>query len=147
MADVTVERPESEWVRTERQDLAIVDRATWDAVQARHDTVMGGVGPRSTPTIDGGRVYALGATGILRCLETSSGKELWQSDTLKEFGAANLFFGMSCSPLVEGKHVLVNVGGNGASFFGHPGMVKAMANTLANNGRTMGHPRPPSIGT
>src|SRR5262249_52369732 len=40
---------------------------------------------------------------------------LWQVDTLKKFDAKNLTFGVSCSPLVDGKRVLVNVGGKGAS--------------------------------
>jgi outer membrane protein assembly factor BamB len=74
-----------------------------------------GNGPRSTPAINDNRLYSFGITGVLRCLEAGSGKEVWQVDTLKEFAAKNLTFGMSCSPLVEGHHVLVNVGGKGAS--------------------------------
>src|SRR5262249_35573879 len=41
-------------------------------------------------------------------------KLLWRVDALKEFGAKNLYFGASCSPLVEGKHVIVQVGAKGA---------------------------------
>ena len=43
------------------------------ALTARHGTIMGGVGPRATPTIHAGRVYALGATGVLRCLDGATG--------------------------------------------------------------------------
>ena len=74
-----------------------------------------GNGPRATPAIDGNRVYTFGITGLLTCFDTADGKQIWQVDTLKEFGAPNPFFGMACSPLVEGKNVLVNVGGKGAS--------------------------------
>ena len=74
-----------------------------------------GVGPRATPALDKDKLYTFGVTGILTCWDAASGKQLWQVDTLKEFKAANLFFGASCSPLVEGGNVLVNVGGPGAS--------------------------------
>jgi outer membrane protein assembly factor BamB len=74
-----------------------------------------GNGPRATPAVADGRVYTFGLTGVLTCLDADTGKQLWQTDTLKQFSAKNLFFGASCSPLVEGKHVLVNVGGKGAS--------------------------------
>src|SRR5262249_4264156 len=53
--------------------------------------------------------------GILTGYEAATGRQLWQVNTLKKFDAANLFFGASCSPLVEGNRVLVNVGGKGAS--------------------------------
>lgn len=74
-----------------------------------------GNGPRATPCVAGGKVYALGVAGDLTCCEADTGKQLWHVDTLKQFGAANLKFGVSCSPLVEGDKVLVNVGGKGAS--------------------------------
>jgi outer membrane protein assembly factor BamB len=74
-----------------------------------------GNGPRATPTVSGGKVYTFGVTGILSCFEAEGGKKVWQEDTLKKFKAANLFFGASCSPLLEGDLVLVNVGGKGAS--------------------------------
>ena len=47
---------------------------------------MGGIGPRSTPTIHDSKVYALGATGVLRCLELSNGKLVWQDDLRKRYG-------------------------------------------------------------
>ncbi len=74
-----------------------------------------GVGPRATPAVDGDRLYTFGVTGILTCWDTANGTQHWQIDTLKEFKAKNLFFGASCSPLIEGNLVLVNVGGKGAS--------------------------------
>ncbi len=74
-----------------------------------------GNGTRATPAVADGKVYTFGITGLLTCFAADTGKQLWQVDTLKEFHAKNLFFGAACSPLVAGKHVLVNVGGKGAS--------------------------------
>ncbi|HWG42352.1 MAG TPA: PQQ-binding-like beta-propeller repeat protein [Gemmataceae bacterium] len=74
-----------------------------------------GNGPRATPAVVDGRLYAFGITGMLTCLETDKGKQVWQVDTLKQFKAKNLFFGMACSPLVAEDRVLVNVGGKGTS--------------------------------
>jgi outer membrane protein assembly factor BamB len=74
-----------------------------------------GNGPRATPAVAGERIYTFGITGVLTCLETTTGKQVWEVDTLKEFHAPNLFFGMACSPLIEGNRVVVNVGGKGAS--------------------------------
>lgn len=73
-----------------------------------------GSGPRATPSFNDGRVYTFGVTGILTCYD-AKGDQLWQIDTLKEFKADNLFFGVSCSPVVDGDKVLLNVGGKGAS--------------------------------
>ena len=72
---------------------------------------LGGEGPRATPTIHAGRVYTMGATGILNCLDAESGKRLWFRDTLKENHAKLNEWGMSCSPLVTSNLVAVSVGG------------------------------------
>jgi hypothetical protein len=74
-----------------------------------------GNGPRATPSLVDGRVYTLGVTGILNCFDVDKGKIIWQVDTLKEFKAANLLFGISGSPLIDGDHVLVNVGAKNAA--------------------------------
>jgi outer membrane protein assembly factor BamB len=74
-----------------------------------------GNGPRATPSVAGGHVYTYGITGLLTCLDAKSGAKVWQVDCLKAYKAANLFFGASCSPLVEGDLVYINVGGKGAS--------------------------------
>jgi outer membrane protein assembly factor BamB len=86
----------------------------WSYPRAAFKSVFG-LGPRATPAVSDGKLYAFGVTGVLTCLEAETGKMLWQVDTLKEFKAPNLFFGVSCSPLIEGEKVLVNVGGPGAS--------------------------------
>jgi outer membrane protein assembly factor BamB len=83
---------------------------------ARFSEALGGDGPRATPTITAdGKVYALGATGVLDCLEGSTGKLLWSHDTLKESGESNLPWGKSCSPLViaDPGLVVVSLGSGG----------------------------------
>jgi len=74
-----------------------------------------GNGPRGTPTVDGERLYALGGSGDLSCLEAATGKVVWTMNVLQKFGGANIQWGISESPLVIGEKVLVNAGGPGAS--------------------------------
>jgi outer membrane protein assembly factor BamB len=89
----------------------------WHAKTGRHDTILGGAGPRSTPTIDGGRVYALGATGILRCLDGTDGSEIWSDNLLARIGVTPaeemkaVAWGRSASPLVVDELVVVPLGG------------------------------------
>jgi outer membrane protein assembly factor BamB len=78
--------------------------------RARFFQWQGGEGPRATPTVDGGRVYALGGTGILDCLEAATGRRVWSRDVLVENGIPNLTWGASASPLVVGDVVVVTGG-------------------------------------
>ena len=74
-----------------------------------------GNGPRSTPVVSGGKVFTLGGTGVLACWDAKTGDIDWKVDTLKEFNAKNLFFGVSTSPIMIGADkVVVMVGGKGA---------------------------------
>jgi outer membrane protein assembly factor BamB len=73
-----------------------------------------GPGPRSTPTVDGDRVYALSETGDLACLRASDGTVVWQRNVLKEFRGDNPYWLLSESPLVDGNLVIVTPGGRGA---------------------------------
>ena len=77
----------------------------WEAL---FDETLGGPGPRATPTIDGGEVFALGATGRLVCLDGKDGSPKWEVETLAE--NRNVPWGMSGSPLVVGSLVVVNPG-------------------------------------
>ncbi len=65
---------------------------------------------RATPTVVEGRVYALGATGILDCLQLSDGALIWSRDTLKEIHAPNLRWGKASSPLVFDNLVVITGG-------------------------------------
>ena len=70
-----------------------------------------GDGPRATPTWDEGRIYALGATGELRCLDAKTGAVAWSRNILKENGAPNLQWAMAASPLIVDDKVIVLPGG------------------------------------
>ncbi len=63
------------------------------------------------PTIISNRVYTLGATGILNCLDLASGVVVWTCDIIKKNDARVPSWGVSCSPLVLGERVIVNAGG------------------------------------
>ena len=76
-----------------------------------------GPGPRSTPTVDGDRIYVLTESGDLACLRTD-GTILWQRNILRDFRGQQLQWLISESPLVDGANVIVTPGGPGA------GMVK-----------------------
>lgn len=70
-----------------------------------------GNGPRCTPTVHDGKVYALGALGHLHCLEAKTGKVVWSHDTVKAFAGKVPTWGHACSPLIDGKRLIVQVGG------------------------------------
>jgi outer membrane protein assembly factor BamB len=75
-----------------------------------------GDGPRSTPTIHSGRAFSMGATGILTCVDVSSGELMWKQSVFADAASQNLIFGMTGSPLVVGGVVIVTPGaGSGAS--------------------------------
>jgi len=84
--------------------------------RALFEETMGGNGPRATPVWDDGRVYALGAEGELRCLESATGELVWNKNILADNGAVNLHWGMAASPLVlDGKVIVTPGGGQGRS--------------------------------
>ncbi len=68
-------------------------------------------GPRGTPTIAAGRVFTFGAEGTLSAWDLATGKQLWSIPTRTQLNAGKGYFGMACSPLVEGSAVIVNIGG------------------------------------
>jgi outer membrane protein assembly factor BamB len=70
-------------------------------------------GPRSSPVIDGGLVYTVGAEGTLHCLELGSGKMVWKRDLRVDYKVPQDFFGTASTPLVEGQLLIVNVGAPG----------------------------------
>ena len=74
-----------------------------------------GNGPRATPSYSAGKLYTYGITGLLTCFDAKDGTQIWQVDMLKQFGAQNLLFGVSASPLVDGDRIYLPVGGAKAS--------------------------------
>jgi outer membrane protein assembly factor BamB len=70
---------------------------------------------RSTPTVDGELLYALGSDGDLACLESKSGKIRWQKSLRKELGGKPGVWAYAESPLVDGDLVIVTPGGEQAT--------------------------------
>jgi outer membrane protein assembly factor BamB len=77
----------------------------------RYATTIAGVGPRATPTIADGRVFTMGATGLLNALDLRTGRRLWRHDVLAENDATSPQWGKSVSPLVVEGRVIVSAGG------------------------------------
>lgn len=75
--------------------------------QARFFQWQGGEGPRATPTVHSNHVFAIGGTGILDCLDVTTGHRLWTRDVLAENKLPNLTWGISASPLVYDDTVVV----------------------------------------
>tara|TARA_Y100000588_G_C14244470_1_gene920823 strand:+ start:236 stop:1576 length:1341 start_codon:yes stop_codon:yes gene_type:complete len=69
-------------------------------------------GPRATPTVDGDRVYTLGAMGMLNCINNKTGEILWTKDYVKDYGASLPTWGMAGAPIVDGKQLICLVGGS-----------------------------------
>ena len=78
---------------------------------AHFQEMMGGPGPRATPTWHAGRVYALGATGRFVCLDAATGEAVWARNILADGAASNLTWAMSGAPLVVDDLVIVQPGG------------------------------------
>ncbi|HEY1066683.1 MAG TPA: PQQ-binding-like beta-propeller repeat protein [Pirellulales bacterium] len=71
-------------------------------------------GPRCTPTVDGDRVYTLGAEGNLVCLNVADGQVVWSKDLKKAYSAPTPLWGFSGHPLVDGNKLICLVGGEGS---------------------------------
>ena len=78
-----------------------------------YHTTIAGEGPRATPTLTSDRVYAMGATGRLNCLDLQTGRLIWSKDVPNEYQASVREWGVSCSPLVTGALVVVTSGAGG----------------------------------
>lgn len=70
-------------------------------------------GPRSSPVIDAGRVYTVGAEAKMYCLTLDEGEPIWTRDMRAGYGVVQDFFGTGSTPLIEGGLLVVNVGGQG----------------------------------
>ena len=95
-----------------------LDRATgkpvWSIALGSAQENDRGSGPRSTPSVDGDRVYVLTENGDLVCLLVADGKVVWRRNIIKEFNGRNINWLISESPLVDGNRVIVSPGGRNA---------------------------------
>jgi len=78
----------------------------------RYQTTIAGEGPRATPTIRSNRVFTLGATGILNCLDLLTGSELWSQNLIAVAGGKIPDWGFANSPLLVGELIVVHAGEN-----------------------------------
>jgi outer membrane protein assembly factor BamB len=72
-------------------------------------------GPRCTPAVREGKVYALGAMGHLFCLDADKGTVLWSKDFAKDYGVKVPLWGFAGHPLLDGKKLVCTVGGDGTT--------------------------------
>ena len=88
-------------------------------------------GPRSTPTLDGGRVFTVSHQGDIWCLDAATGKKVWYKHFQGDFGGRRPQWGFAGSATVDGNAVLFDVGGKGASTVA---LDKATGNLLWKSG-------------
>jgi outer membrane protein assembly factor BamB len=79
--------------------------------ESRFEAAMGGVGPRATPTYRDKQLYTTGASGLVQCLDASTGEPVWQFDLIKELGVPLPGWGFASSPLVLDDTAIVFAGG------------------------------------
>ena len=117
--------------RSGSEYVIALDRASgkkvWEYLNGSRFENDRGDGPRSTPTIDGDRLYAFGGSGDLTCLDLATGKKIWSLNLVSKFGGVNPYWGYSESPLIVGDRILVNAGGRRASIVA---VAKADGSTL-----------------
>lgn len=89
------------WTHATPQTRLLLERAE------NGGAAMGGDGPRSTPILHAGRVYTMGATGVIHCLDLATGNEIWSRHLLRDLGAVAQRWGMASSPLVVEREGLV----------------------------------------
>ncbi len=133
--------------RGEDELVTCYDRLTGELLWAhadrtRWDDPLGGPGPRATPAIHGGRVYALGASGVLNALDLGSGALLWSRNVLVDAAASPPAYGVSASPLVLDGYVVAAVGGTeGQALVGYDAETGVRRWSGGSGGPAYGSPR------
>jgi outer membrane protein assembly factor BamB len=90
----------------------------WRVAMGRLFEEANGNGPRSTPTIDGDRVFVLGSRGRLAALRAHSGEVIWQLELQTTFESQLPTWAFTTAPLVDGNRLLVELGGSGERAIG-----------------------------
>jgi outer membrane protein assembly factor BamB len=104
--------------RGQKETVVCYDALTGTELWAHEDDArfwepVSEAGPRATPTFAEGRLYTLGGTGILNCLDPATGNAHWTRNIAQEAGAKVPLWGFSSSPLVTDGLVVVFAGGEG----------------------------------
>jgi outer membrane protein assembly factor BamB len=91
----------------------LTGRPLWvHADPAHFQNALAGEGPRCTPTVSSNRVFTLGATGLLNCLNLETGQKIWARDIVKDAGSHVPEWGFAGSPLICDDLVVVSAGGS-----------------------------------
>lgn len=105
--------------RGEEEIVVCYRAATGEEVWTNHviarfdDPGLTGLGPHATPTFFEGKLYALGSTGLLQCLDASTGLTIWKRELAADTKpSAPLRYGFSSSPLVVDNRVIEFSGGS-----------------------------------
>ena len=89
-------------------------KLVWDYSYPQAYNISYAGGPRCTPTVADGKVYALGAEGQLTCLDAKTGHRVWQHNLTAEYDTQTAIWGYASHPLVHGDRVYCVVGGEGS---------------------------------
>jgi len=90
-------------------------KVVWKHEYPKKYTISYPSGPRCTPTVHDGKVYALGAEGDLKCLNADTGDVIWKKDFVKDYSAKSPMWGFCGHPLVDGDKLICIVGGKDAA--------------------------------
>jgi len=88
-------------------------RASYAAAYAMNPAAVGhGKGPKSTPVVSGGKLFALGINGVLSCFDSKSGTLKWRKEFSKQYPNTSPLYGTAMSPIVANRLCIVHVGGH-----------------------------------
>jgi len=103
----------------------------------------GGPGPRGTPTVHNGRVYTMGATGIVNALDANTGARVWSRNAATDTGKEIPGWGLTSSPLAIGDVVILAVAGQLIAYDAATGKTRWTGQT---GGGGYSSPHPATIG-
>jgi len=139
-ADITKANFERE-TSTGTERVLCLDEATgqvlWTHEYPVTYTISYPAGPRCTPTVDGDRVYTLGAEGDLRCLAVADGTVIWSRDLKHDYATKAALWGYASHPLVDGPRLVCVAGtdvAHAVAFDKHSGVEVWRAGTAPEQG-------------
>jgi outer membrane protein assembly factor BamB len=95
---------------------ALTGKVLWRHALGESFTNHYGNGPRSTPLVDDGVVYAIGTQGLLLAANRKNGRTLWQHDLVKDYRSKLPSYGYSSSPLIVGNNLVIEAGARGSAY-------------------------------